>query len=110
MRRKPKRFFSAEHIANGVKAVGKLQQKALAIAPTMAGPMARVPTTPPPEEMPEVLEGHCMGCKGKSKFEVEGEEKMKNGAIRKYGKCQADGCGGKMNLFVSGAKEGTGGA
>jgi hypothetical protein len=62
-----------------------------------------------PEEMPEVLQAHCIHCHregraepGKSTMRVEGEQKMPNGAIRKYGTCTHAQCGGKMSTLVSG--------
>jgi hypothetical protein len=98
----PRRIFTADHIAQGVGMVTELQQEALKVAPNMSGPMSRVPLAVPMADETETLEGHCLTCKGKQQFQVEGEQKMKNGAIRKYGKC---GSGHTMSHFVSGVTD-----
>jgi hypothetical protein len=105
--RSPKRPYTAEHIAAGVQTVAKLQQHVLSEAPMSFGPLAALAPPPPgdPGEQPEVLAGHCLTCKTKRGFTVEGEEKMKNGAIRKYGTSTENGCGHRVSHFVSGAQE-----
>jgi hypothetical protein len=108
--RSPKRLYTAEHIAGGVKTVAKLQQRVLQEAPMSSGPLAQLAPPPPAAagaeaEQPEVLAGHCLTCKTKRGFTVEGEEKMKNGAIRKYGTSTEQGCGHRVSHFVSGAQE-----
>lgn len=101
--RAPKRPYHAAEIASGVQTVAKLQQRVLQEDPMSSGPLAQLKPQPAPEgEPPEVLAGHCLNCKTKRAFVVEGEEKMKNGAIRKYGTSQEPGCGHKMSHIVSG--------
>jgi hypothetical protein len=100
MPKTPKRLFTADHIQDGVQTVAGLQQEALKIAPHMAGPMSRIPMQPQPEQ--EMLEGHCLQCKGKKQFAVEKETKMKNGTIMKQGKSD---CGHMVSTFVSGAQD-----
>jgi hypothetical protein len=103
--RSPKRPYTAMDVAKGVHTVAKLQQRVLAEAPMSAGPLAALAPQPAPAgEEPEVLAGHCLNCKTKRAFVVEGEEKMKNGAIRKYGTSQENGCGHKISHMVSGAQ------
>jgi hypothetical protein len=72
--------------------------------PEVAGPLSKIPTRQMGngENMVEEAEGHCTSCKTKSKFDVEGTDTMKNGALRKYGKCKSDGCGRGMSVFASG--------
>lgn len=102
MPRKPSRIFTARHMADGVRSVAALQQHVLQEAPASVGPLQAL--MPQGEEQPEMLKGHCHGCKTKKEFAVEGEEKMKNGAIRKYGKCTG-GCGGTISMFVAGTQD-----
>jgi len=104
--RAPKRLFHAKHMADGAVAVAKLQQQVLKEDPMSAGPLAALKPAPAPAgaEPAELREAHCLTCGGKKNFQVEGEEKMKNGAIRKYGK---GACGHKLSAFVSGAQDGS---
>jgi hypothetical protein len=94
----PKRMYRAEHMRQGIAAMTRIQQ---AMDPDGKLMAKRIPgaeelfAAPPPE----VLEAHCLACKGKKNFTVEGEEKMKNGTLRKYGKSD---CGHSLSLFVSG--------
>lgn len=108
--RSPQRIYQATHIAAGVKAVARLQQKVLEAAPMSAGPMAALATqqadSTNPAPVPEMLEGHCLGCGGKKSFTVDGSDVMKNGAIRKSGKCTGDGCNRTISTFVSGKTDG----
>lgn len=97
----PKRLYEASHIAAGVKAVAKLQQKVLEINPMAAGPMRALATQPGQEEPPEQLEGHCLGCQTKRVFNVEGESTMPNGAIRKHGKSDHPDCSHTVSTIVS---------
>ena len=101
----PPRLFHAHHMHEGAKAVQALQQQVLKIDPMAAGPLAALKPDPAPagQEPIELLEAHCHGCKEKKTFQPEGEEKMKNGAIRKYGKGV---CGHTLSTFVSGAANG----
>lgn len=96
----PNRIYRASHIADGVRAVAKLQQHVLKHAPMSAGPLAAL--APPPaaagEEPPELAEAHCHGCKGKKTFQVEQTDTMKNGALRKSGTAV---CGHKVSTFAS---------
>lgn len=93
------RMYTADSIAAGVKTVAAIRQK---VFPFGTSPQLGAPSPAPPtaaaagaEQKPiEMMEGHCMSCPreegGKFKkhiFQVEGQETMKNGAIRKYGKC-----------------------
>jgi len=99
--RAPRRLYEASHIADGVKLVAKLQQRVLKEAPMSAGPLAAL-APPPPEpgaDPVELREAHCHACGEKKAFQVEGEEVMKNGAIRKHG---TGACGHKVSTFVSG--------
>ena len=101
--RKPSRLYNAQHMAKGVQLVGRLQQLVLQKKPDAAGPLAALTPAPAPAgaEPAELLEAHCHGCQGKKTFQVEGEETMPNGAIRKHGTAV---CGHKVSTFVSGAK------
>ena len=96
----PQRVYTAEHIAKGVKTVAALQAKAVSMAPHKFGPMAALQEETQPQ--PELMKAHCLGCKTKKEFAVEGKEKMKNGTVRHYGKCTG-GCGQTISTFVSGA-------
>ena len=91
-------------MADGVRAVAGLQQHVLKVDPMSAGPLAALKPQPAPAgaEPPELLEAHCLGCGGKKNFNVEGEEKTKTGAIRKWGK---GACGHSLSTFVSGKTE-----
>jgi len=95
----PKRLYSAEHIAAGVGMVGRLQQHVLAVAPTSIGPLSAL-NAPPSQlaSLPEIMEGHCAGCREKKAFQVEGSDQMSNGTLRKYGKGV---CGHTVSTFVS---------
>jgi hypothetical protein len=99
-----RRLYRKEHVAEGVKAVAELQNKVMEQAPTSAGPMAALAPKPAPAgaEPQELLEGHCLGCGEKKPFMVEGEQQMKNGAVRKFGKCSGAGCDRKISTFVKG--------
>lgn len=105
--RTPRRIYRASHIADGVRAVAKLQQRVLEAAPMSAGPMAALapPPVKPGEEPPELLEAHCHGCKEKKTFQVEGTDTMKNGALRKYGTAV---CGHKVSTFAPGERAASG--
>jgi hypothetical protein len=102
----PGRLFHAHHMAEGAKGVMALQQEVLKAAPMSAGPLAALAPQPAAAgaEAPELREAHCHSCKEKKSFQVEGEDTMPNGAIRKYGKGV---CGHKLSTFVSG-KESSG--
>jgi hypothetical protein len=104
--RQPKRLYSASHIADGVRAVARLQQRVLKEAPMSAGPLAALapPPVEPGAEPPEIAEAHCHGCKEKKTFQVEGSDTMKNGALRKYGTAV---CGHKVSVFAKGEASGT---
>jgi hypothetical protein len=80
-----------------------MQQHVLRNDPTSAGPLkALAPRPTTAEDARERLTAHCVSCGDKRDFAVEGEEVMKNGAVRKYGTCDGDtGCGGKISTFVS---------
>jgi hypothetical protein len=98
----PRRIYAASHIADGVRAVGRLQQRVLKEAPMSAGPLAALAPQPPAEagaEPVELREAHCHACGEKKAFQVEGTDTMSNGALRKYGK---GACGHKLSTFVSG--------
>lgn len=100
--RSPKRVYHAAEIADGVRTVAKLQQRVLQEDPMSSGPLAALKPQPAPAgEEPEVLAGHCLTCKTKRGFVVEGEDTMKNGVTRKYGTSQEPGCGHKVSHFVS---------
>ena len=101
-------MFTAEHMVRGIQAVAALQRRVLAEDPMAAGPLnalrPHAPTSSGPAAPPaELLEAHCHGCGGKKAFQVEGEDQMPNGAIRKYGKAI---CGHRVSTFVSGATNG----
>ena len=104
------RSYTADHIRAGIASVAKLQQHVMRQAPMSAGPLKALAPPPPAAtaaaEEAEVLAGHCLSCKTKRAFTVEGEQKMKNGAIRKYGTSKEDGCNHKVSHFVSGATSG----
>lgn len=103
--KRPKRVYNANHVVDGVRTVAKLQQRVLQEDPMSSGPLAALKPQPAPAgEEPEVLAGHCLTCKTKRAFVVEGEDKMDNGAIRKYGTSQETGCGHKVSHFVSGSQ------
>lgn len=109
MPKRPARMYDAQYMADAVQAHSQLQAQALKVAPHAFGPMARIPMQVPAAAEIETLPGNCFTCKGKtgehkSEFDVEGEAKMPNGAIRKYGKCK-NGCGQVLSAFVSGKKE-----
>lgn len=112
MPKRPARIYDAQFMADAVGAHAQLQAQAMKVAPHAFGPMSRVPLQPmvAAEDVPETLKAHCFTCKSKrgesaSEFDVEGEQKMKNGAIRKYGKCKADGCGQTLSMFAAGVKD-----
>lgn len=106
-----KRLYTADTIAKGVKTVAAIRSKVFPFgtSPQLGAPSpvtSSEPTAPPPE----MLEGHCLGCPrgedGKPRkhvFQVEGEDKMPNGTVRKYGKCPN---GHKISHLVSGAASG----
>jgi len=102
----PGRLFHAHHMAQGAKGVMALQQEVLKAAPMSAGPLAALAPQPAAAgaDPVELREAHCLTCGDKKNFQVEGEETMKNGAIRKYGK---GACGHKLSAFVSGAQDGS---
>lgn len=104
MSKSPARIYRASHIADGVRTVSRLQQRVLQEAPASSGPLAAL-QPPGEEQQPEILEGHCLGCGTKRQFQVENEEKMKNGALRKSGKCTGDGCTRTISLFVKGTQD-----
>lgn len=99
-----KRTITGRDIAAGTQTVHKMQAKVLQAAPHKFGPLAALQPQAGEEEQPELLKAHCLGCASKKEFAVEGEEKMKNGATRKYGKCTG-GCGRTISTFVSGAQD-----
>ena len=99
-----KRIYNSDVIAKGVQTVHKIQQKVLQAAPEKFGPMTALQPQTGQENQPELLTAHCLGCGSKKEFGVEGEEKMKNGAIRKYGKCTG-GCGRQISTFVKGVQD-----
>lgn len=106
MRRKPKRLYTANDMADGVSAVHQLGLAAIKINPAASGPLAAVPTLGGAGSGPgpvELLEAHCHGCGGKKTFQPEGEEVMENGAIRKHGTAV---CGHAVSTFVSAAQNG----
>lgn len=84
-----KRLFTAETIAQGVNAISQLMAHVQNYVPMAA----------------ETLDGHCTGCKAVKPFTVEGSETMKNGALRKFGKCTSEGCGRTISKFVAGVKD-----
>lgn len=98
--KKPKRTFDAEFMNNGVQEMMALNTQARDVAPHAFPPMSRIPMSVPMADEPEILEGHCLKCKGKKKFQVEGKEKTKNGAMRKWGKCMEPGCNTMMSVFT----------
>jgi hypothetical protein len=93
-------------IHNGINIVRELNAERLKTAPHSTGPLAQIPMQQPVEPEPEVLEGYCLGCKGKKQFQVEGERTMKNGAILKHGKCTGEGCDRSIATFVAKEKKG----
>lgn len=102
------RTYTAQHMREGIASVAKLQQHVMKQAPMSAGPLKALAPNPAAAaaEEAEVLAGHCLSCKTKRAFTVEGEQRMKNGAIRKYGTSKEDGCNHKVSHFVSGATSG----
>lgn len=106
-----RRTYTADTMEKHVGFVNKLRA-AIPLGQPLPGVLAPKSSASPAAAeapMPEVLKGHCIGCHregraqpGTSAFAVEGEEKMPNGSIRKYGKCTHPECGGKMSTFVSG--------
>lgn len=103
--RSPPRLFHAAHMHEGAKAVAQLQQQVLKTDPMAAGPLAALKPAPAPAgaDPIELIEAHCHGCGEKKTFQPEGEQKMSNGAIRKFGKGV---CGHTLSTFVSGASGG----
>ena len=99
-RRTPKRVWTASHIADGVRTVSAIQQHVLKNDPMSAGPLKALAQPGTAEDAQERLTAHCVSCGDKRDFAVEGEEVMKNGAVRKFGTCDT-GCGGKISTFVS---------
>lgn len=104
------RMYNADGIAAGVQTVAKIRQK---LFPFGTSPQLGAPSPAPPapaaaaaEEPAEMQEGYCMSCKTKRPFQVEGEDKMPNGAIRKYGTSGHPDCGHKISHLVSGASSG----
>lgn len=105
--KRPKRVYTANHMAAGVGLVGALQQRVLKEAPMSSGPLAALAPAPATakggaEEEPEILAGHCLNCGTKRAFKVEGEQALKNGAVRKYGTSEEAGCGHQISHIVSG--------
>jgi hypothetical protein len=65
VRRKPKRLYTANDMADGVSAVHQLGLAAIKINPAASGPLAAVPTLGGAGSGPgpvELLEAHCHGC------------------------------------------------
>jgi hypothetical protein len=109
MSHRPERIYTAEHIADGVRHVAKL--RAMQLSGEMTEPLiphhAQITAAPPAaqqgqEPQPEIAEGHCLTCKGKKSFTVEKTETMKNGAVRKSGKCLEPGCNTTVSTFTKG--------
>lgn len=95
------RFYNAGMMKSGIDAVSGMRQKMVESGKIQV----QLPGMTPPAaaaEQPEMLEGHCLTCKTKRPFAVEGEDKMPNGAIRKYGTSGHPDCGHKVSHFVSG--------
>lgn len=92
-----KRIYTADHIRDGVRTMEQLQQRSWDYVPAAIEAMNA--------PVPETQDGYCLKCKGSQTFEVEGEDTMKNGAIRKYGKCPGEGCGTMLSRFVKGTKD-----
>lgn len=100
-----KRFYNHETIEKGVSLIQGVRQ---AVLPQGFPVFERHQQDMRAEQQPaiETQIGHCTGCRGPKNFEVEGSETMKNGALRKHGKCPD--CGRGMSTFVSGkAGDGT---
>lgn len=99
-----KRLYNADDIAHGVQVTAKIREQMI---PLEHAQRMQALTSPPvgAAPQPEMLEGHCVNCKTRRPFTVEGEETMKNGAVRKYGKGTHPDCGHRMSKFVSGVKE-----
>lgn len=97
------RMHDSTTMAQAVGMVGKLRAK-LPIGAPMPGVFTpkTSSSSAAPEEPQEVLEGHCLSCRTKRPFIVEGEDKMPNGAIRKYGTSGHPECGHKISHLVSG--------
>lgn len=100
MTRTRHRRYDASTIADGINVMQQIRDKVIPFEQVAAQITKNVPAP-----QPEMLEGHCTNCKTKRQFAVEGEEKMKNGAIRKYGKCTEPGCSRTISHFVSGVKD-----
>lgn len=108
----PKRIYNSSHIAEGVQAVAKLQQKVLSIDPMAAGPMRALKPAPAPagqqEEPPEQMEGYCIGCKTKRNFQVAERKPLPNGTVLHTGASDHPDCSHTVTRIVS--KEKTRGA
>jgi hypothetical protein len=106
MKRRRRRAYDSSTIMDGVQAVADLRSKVTPpelIVQRMVNPGGGGDKKAE-EEQAEMLEGNCFGHPEESKvvkrqFKVEGEQEMKNGAIRKYGKCVD--CGRGLSRFVS---------
>lgn len=100
-----KRMYDADTISNAVGVTAKIHQK---LYPMGHQPMSGQGSAESVPMAMETMEGHCLGssCRdgdgkpSKKTFNVEGEEKMKNGTIRKYGKCPD--CGTNISHLISG--------
>lgn len=107
-----RRIYSADHIAQGVRAVSQLRSKELEHNPPQSlsefvNPMG-AQQAGAQEEPPEQLEGHCVGCQTKRTFNVEERRPMPNGAILHSGKSDHPDCSHTVTTIVS--KEKTRGA
>lgn len=92
---KPAIKYTPEHIAEGIRLMGEIRgaQIDAGTHPGMLSTLAQ----------PVVMDNHhCVSCGEKQDFQVENEETMPNGALRRTGTCQA--CGGVISKFVKGAK------
>lgn len=94
------RIYTAEDIKGGIRAVTRLHQQAFNWVQPAAQMMEKSP------DPVETAEGHCLGCKQKRQFEVQGTAQMPNGAQRKYGTCPEADCGQTISTFVGGLERG----
>lgn len=90
---KPRRLYTAHDMAKSVGLISDLRQKSFDYVPMATQAMGPVPTH----------EGHCIGCKTKKTFNIEGTDQMKNGAVRHYGACPD--CGKTVSAFAAGVKD-----
>jgi hypothetical protein len=89
---KMKAIYTPEHMLNMLGAAQKIQHQQIQNGTHWGMQALAAPI--------EMENAHCLNCKDKRDFVVEGTDEHKNGALRKYGTCPE--CGSGLSKYTPG--------